>query len=134
MIDLDRIKAIDIHVHTERSRAGHDPMPPHLREAAATWGAGFAGLEQTPPALAGPYGGTLRISGVSFSLARYSAVPGLRLSGALQVFRSSSGVPFPLRFVGSVTVAGPKAAHGRLKVGRSTLTGRLGGRGVRAPA
>jgi predicted TIM-barrel fold metal-dependent hydrolase len=37
MIDLDRIKAIDIHVHTERSRAGHDPMPPHLREAAAKY-------------------------------------------------------------------------------------------------
>ena len=28
MIDLDRITAIDVHVHTERSRAGHDPMPP----------------------------------------------------------------------------------------------------------
>jgi uncharacterized protein len=37
MIDLDRIRAIDIHVHTERSRAGHDPMPPHLREAAAKY-------------------------------------------------------------------------------------------------
>jgi uncharacterized protein len=44
MIDLDRIKAIDIHVHTERSRAGHDPMPPVLREAAAKYfGRGFTG-------------------------------------------------------------------------------------------
>jgi predicted TIM-barrel fold metal-dependent hydrolase len=37
MIDLDRIRAIDIHVHTERSRAGHDPMPSVLREAAAKY-------------------------------------------------------------------------------------------------
>ena len=57
------------------------------------------------------------------------------MSGALRVFRNAAGnVVFPLRFVGSVAVAGPKAAHGRLTVGRSTLTGRLGGRGVRGPA
>ena len=37
MIDLDRIRAIDIHVHTERGRDGHDPMPPVLREAAAKY-------------------------------------------------------------------------------------------------
>jgi predicted TIM-barrel fold metal-dependent hydrolase len=44
MIDLDRIKAIDIHVHTERSRSGHDPMPPVLREAAARYfRTGFTG-------------------------------------------------------------------------------------------
>ena len=28
---------IDVHVHVERSRAGHDPMPPELREAAARY-------------------------------------------------------------------------------------------------
>ncbi len=37
MIDLSRVAAIDIHVHTERSRAGHDPMPAELREAAARY-------------------------------------------------------------------------------------------------
>jgi pimeloyl-ACP methyl ester carboxylesterase len=105
-----------------------------LREAAATWAVGFQGFEQVPPALAGPYGGRLRIAGVSFSLAGYSAVPGLRVSGTLRVARNSSGaVTFPLRFTGSVRVAGAKAAHGRLKVGRAALTGRLGGRGVRGP-
>jgi uncharacterized protein len=34
VIDLDAIEAIDVHVHTELSRAGDDPMPPTLREAA----------------------------------------------------------------------------------------------------
>ena len=35
MIDVAAVRAIDVHVHTERSRAGHDPMPPELRAAAA---------------------------------------------------------------------------------------------------
>ena len=35
MIDVAAVKAIDVHVHTERSRAGHDPLPPELRSAAA---------------------------------------------------------------------------------------------------
>jgi uncharacterized protein len=44
VIDLDRISAIDVHVHTERSRAGHDPMPAELREAAARYfGNAFTG-------------------------------------------------------------------------------------------
>jgi predicted TIM-barrel fold metal-dependent hydrolase len=44
VIDLDRINAIDVHVHTERSRAGHDPMPAELREAAARYfGNAFTG-------------------------------------------------------------------------------------------
>ena len=37
MIDLASVVAIDVHVHTERSRDGHDPMPPHLRAAAAKY-------------------------------------------------------------------------------------------------
>ncbi|MGZ4292493.1 MAG: amidohydrolase family protein [Gaiellaceae bacterium] len=36
-MDLGRVTAIDVHVHTERSRSGHDPMPPELREAAARY-------------------------------------------------------------------------------------------------
>jgi predicted TIM-barrel fold metal-dependent hydrolase len=44
VIDLDRISAIDVHVHTERSRAGHDPMPAELRAAAARYfGNAFTG-------------------------------------------------------------------------------------------
>jgi predicted TIM-barrel fold metal-dependent hydrolase len=37
VIDVDRVAAIDVHVHAELTRAGHDPMPPHLREAAASY-------------------------------------------------------------------------------------------------
>jgi predicted TIM-barrel fold metal-dependent hydrolase len=37
VIDLDAIEAIDVHVHTELSRAGDDPMPPELREAARSY-------------------------------------------------------------------------------------------------
>ena len=37
MIDVASIAAIDVHVHTERTRAGHDPMPPALRDAAARY-------------------------------------------------------------------------------------------------
>ena len=35
MIDVATVAAIDVHVHTERTRDGHDPMPAELRAAAA---------------------------------------------------------------------------------------------------
>jgi predicted TIM-barrel fold metal-dependent hydrolase len=34
VIDLDKVKAIDVHTHVEVSRDGHDPIPPALREAS----------------------------------------------------------------------------------------------------
>ena len=37
MIDLGAVVAIDVHVHTERTRDGHDPMPSELRAAAARY-------------------------------------------------------------------------------------------------
>ena len=37
MIDVDAVAAIDVHVHTERTRDGHDPMPPELRAAARSY-------------------------------------------------------------------------------------------------
>ena len=37
MIDVAAVTAIDVHVHTERSRDGHDPLPPELRAAAARY-------------------------------------------------------------------------------------------------
>jgi predicted TIM-barrel fold metal-dependent hydrolase len=37
VIDLAAVTAIDVHVHTELSRDGHDPMPASLREAAARY-------------------------------------------------------------------------------------------------
>ena len=105
-----------------------------VREAAATWGVAVTGFSSAPRSLAGPFGGTIRISGPGFVLSRYSAVPGLELSGTLVIYRPTSGSTFPLRFVGSVRVGGPKAAHGRLGVGRTKLAGTLDGRAVSGPA
>jgi predicted TIM-barrel fold metal-dependent hydrolase len=34
MIDVAAVEAIDVHTHVEVSSDGHDPMPPHLREAS----------------------------------------------------------------------------------------------------
>jgi len=45
MIDLAAVAAIDVHVHTERTRDGHDPMPAHLREAASKY---FGGVHVLP--------------------------------------------------------------------------------------
>jgi uncharacterized protein len=37
MIEVAELAAIDVHVHTELTRDGHDPMPRELREAAASY-------------------------------------------------------------------------------------------------
>jgi hypothetical protein len=37
VIDVAAVTAIDVHVHTERTRAGGDPMPTELREAAVKY-------------------------------------------------------------------------------------------------
>jgi uncharacterized protein len=46
-IDLDAVRAIDIHTHAETSVDGHDPMPPELREAVQHY---FRGGGGTPTA------------------------------------------------------------------------------------
>ena len=43
MIDVDAVKAIDVHTHAEVSLDGHDPMPPELREAARRYFKGDGG-------------------------------------------------------------------------------------------
>ena len=45
MIDVASLAAIDVHVHTERTRAGHDPMPPELRAASKRY---FGSEEELP--------------------------------------------------------------------------------------
>jgi pimeloyl-ACP methyl ester carboxylesterase len=105
-----------------------------VREAAATWGVAVTGFASAPKALAGPFGGTLRVSGAGFALSRYSAVPGVEVTGKLALSRPTSGSVFPLRFVGAVKVGGARAAHGTLRVGRATLAGTLDRRAVRGPA
>jgi uncharacterized protein len=47
VIDVDRVKAIDVHTHAEVSLDGHDPMPPELREAARRY---FRGEGSAPNA------------------------------------------------------------------------------------
>jgi predicted TIM-barrel fold metal-dependent hydrolase len=47
MIDVDRVRAIDVHTHAEVSLDGHDPMPPELREAARRY---FKGDGEQPTA------------------------------------------------------------------------------------
>jgi predicted TIM-barrel fold metal-dependent hydrolase len=43
VIDLQAIEAIDVHVHAEVSRDGHDPLPPELREASKKYFRGGGG-------------------------------------------------------------------------------------------
>jgi pimeloyl-ACP methyl ester carboxylesterase len=104
-----------------------------VREAAASWAfalTGFSGAHTIP----GLYGGSLRISGTTFKLTRYALVPGVQVTGTLNLYRPDRGSVLPARFVGSVRVAGAKALHGRLSVGPNALTGLLGGRRVHGPA
>ncbi|OLE19333.1 MAG: hypothetical protein AUG88_01265 [Actinobacteria bacterium 13_1_20CM_4_68_12] len=104
-----------------------------VREAAASWAFSLTGFTQVQ-AIAGLYGGTIRASGTSFVLKGYSTVAGVRISGSLRLYRPEARSPLPARFVGSVGVDGTNAAHGRLAVGASTLSGRLGGRRAHGPA
>jgi pimeloyl-ACP methyl ester carboxylesterase len=104
-----------------------------VREAAGSWAFGLTGFSLAQ-AIPGLYGGTLRISGVTFKLKRYSLVQGVQVSGTFRLYRPGTGSALPARFVGAARVLGPKAAHGSLSVGPSSLVGRLGGRRVRGPA
>jgi hypothetical protein len=104
-----------------------------VREASASWAFALTGFSTAQP-IPGLYGGVVRTSGTNFKLTRYSLVPGVQVSGKLQLFRPDTGSAVPARFVGAVTVVGTKAAHGRLTVGPSRLSGRLNGRPVHGPA
>jgi pimeloyl-ACP methyl ester carboxylesterase len=104
-----------------------------VREAAASWAFSLTGFTEVH-AIAGLYGGVIRASGTTFVLNGYSTVTGVRISGSLRLYRPESGSAVPARFVGSVRVDGAKAAPGRLAVGPSTLSGRLGGRRVNGPS
>ena len=105
-----------------------------VREAAASWAFALTGFSGAARAIPGLYGGTVRISGTTFTLKRYSLVAGVQVSGTLRLYRPDTGPILPARFTGSVRVSGAKAAHGRLSVGPSRLAGTLGGRHVRGRA
>jgi pimeloyl-ACP methyl ester carboxylesterase len=96
------------------------------REAQSTWlQLLFSASRFT---LRGLYGGRLIPRGESFRLARYSAAPGVFLTGSFTL----AGTGPPVSYVGTARVSGPAAAAGRLRfVGRS-VSGTLGGRQVKA--
>jgi predicted TIM-barrel fold metal-dependent hydrolase len=47
VIDVEAVRAIDVHAHAEVSSSGHDPLPPELREASQRY---FKGGGGTPTA------------------------------------------------------------------------------------
>jgi pimeloyl-ACP methyl ester carboxylesterase len=104
-----------------------------VREAAGSWAFSLTAFTEAH-SIPGLYGGVIRVSGTDFVLKGYSAVPGVRVSGSFHLFRPETAPAVPAKFVGSVRVDGPKAAHGGLAVGPKTLSGRLAGRLVRGPA
>jgi pimeloyl-ACP methyl ester carboxylesterase len=104
-----------------------------VREAAASWAFALTGFSSSQP-IPGLYGGSIRISGTTFTLKRYSLVPGVQVSGTLGLYRPERGSVLPARFIGSVRVLGAKAANGRLSVGPKVLSGTLAGRHVRGRA
>jgi pimeloyl-ACP methyl ester carboxylesterase len=105
-----------------------------VREAGATWALAATGFSTAPPRVAGPYGGFLRPAkqGAVFSLVRYSTVPGVELTGKLELQFGVIRAIIPFRFGGSIKVGGPKAARGALEVGPTAIRGTLGGRRVSA--
>jgi pimeloyl-ACP methyl ester carboxylesterase len=93
-----------------------------LRDAEAMWLTSSPGEQ-----IAGVYAGRLSASDRGFTLVRYSVAPGVEVSGKLRI--GASGLP--LKFQGTVTVAGRAAAAGVLGVSANKLAGTLAGRIVR---
>jgi hypothetical protein len=89
-----------------------------LSEAEAAW------LMGSEPVIPGVYGGRLASGQRELTLTRYSAAPGVTLTGKLRL----SSTNLPLKFQGSVTVGGASAANGILGLNGSSLRGTLGGR------
>jgi pimeloyl-ACP methyl ester carboxylesterase len=89
-----------------------------ISEAEAAW------LMGSEPVTPGVYGGKLTSAQRELTLTRYSVAPGVTLTGKLRLTSTN----LPLRFQGSVTVAGASAANGILGLNGTSLRGTLGGR------
>jgi hypothetical protein len=76
------------------------------------------------PVTPGVYGGKLTSAQRQLTLTRYSVAPGVTLTGKLRLTSTN----LPLRFQGTVTVAGASAANGILGLNGTSLRGTLGGR------
>ena len=80
-----------------------------------------ASLDSTVP---GIWAGKLTPSGREFTLTRYAIARGVELSGKIKLTNSS----LPLRFQGTLTVAGTAASAGLLGLNGTSLRGTLGGK------
>jgi hypothetical protein len=89
-----------------------------ISEAEAAW------LMDAKPVIPGVYGGRLAAGQRDLTLTRYSAAPGVTLTGKLRLTSTN----LPLKFQGTVTVSGASAANGILGLNGTSLRGTLGGR------
>jgi pimeloyl-ACP methyl ester carboxylesterase len=92
-----------------------------VREAQAAWLQALFSSGSVKPA--GLYGGRIAANSLGFTLARYSTVRGVLLSGRLGV--AGTGLPVGAR--GTVRVSGPAAVAGTLRLRGHAVTGALGG-------
>ena len=100
-----------------------------LREAEATWlQMAFSSATFAPRGL---YGGKLVLAqeALTFTLSRYSAVPGVQISGKASLVVAG----LPLQYKGTIRVSGPAAVAGTLKFSNTSISGKLGGRRVKGP-
>jgi hypothetical protein len=100
-----------------------------VREAEATWlQMIFSGAPFAPRGL---YGGKLVLEngGLSFTLNHYSDVPGVTVSGKVDFVPGG----LPLLHKGKLRVSGPAALAGTLTFSNNSVSGKLGGRPVKAP-
>ncbi len=91
-----------------------------VADAKAMW------LMASSPTVPGVFGGRLAVATRQFSLVGYSIAPGVTVSGTVRL----TSTTLPLRFRGTVTVAGDAAAAGTLELSGPSLRGTLGGRRV----
>ena len=105
-----------------------------VKESGASWLLAPGGGAGGSISIAGPYGGRLRPAqdDPAFNLNRYTTVPGVQVSGRLELVFATFRAVIPFRFEGTVTVRGPKAIRGTLDFSATTVSGTLGGRTVRA--
>jgi hypothetical protein len=98
-----------------------------VREAQATWLQIVLSSASFAPR--GLYGGKLALAkeGLSFSLSRYSAVPGVQVTGKVEFVPGG----LPLLYKGTVRVSGAAAVAGTLTFSKNSISGRLGGRSVK---
>lgn len=98
-----------------------------VREAQATWLQIVLSSASFAPR--GLYGGKLVLAkkGLTFTVSRYSAVPGVSITGKVEFV--GGGLPLPYK--GTVRVSGAAAVAGTLTFSSNSISGKLGGRAVK---